>query len=280
MNKDVQSLFEQGKILARAMETPCIYRNSKTKDISYDFSVWADEYESAKQEGLWSLSTTLLISGESIPTYKSIGFLLNSDNTDVRHIAEMDSGSSGNEKNGDFRANSTEIKTLSELKDIIQSKHENVMNEVNINMRENAYIGLFANKVSNQLQVAQMLLAQKYYELQTNDILPMYVYDKENGQLESFNITLEEKANIIKSCLESKKLRSSNIFYETQNGEIKSVDYLEEIEKDIKLRDSFLRSGIKATEEITRISTISEQVKNIKQLTKGKDEKSKGMEIR
>lgn len=206
MNEDVISLFEQGKILARAMETPSIYRNSKTNDISYDFSVWADEYESAKQEGLWSLSTTLLISGESIPTYKSIGFLLNSDNTDVRHIAEMDSGSSGNEKNGDFRANSTEIKTLSELKDIIQSKHENVMNEVNINMRENAYIGLFANKVSNQLQVAQMLLAQKYYELQTNDILQMYVYDKEKGQLESFNITLEEKANIIKSCLESKKL--------------------------------------------------------------------------
>lgn len=278
MNEDVISLFEQGKILARAMETPSIYRNSKTNDISYDFSVWADEYESAKQEGLWSLSTTLLISGESIPTYKSIGFLLNSDNTDVRHIAEMDSGSSGNEKNGDFRANSTEIKTLSELKDIIQSKHENVMNEVNINMRENAYIGLFANKVSNQLQVAQMLLAQKYYELQTNDILQMYVYDKEKGQLESFNITLEEKANIIKSCLESKKLRSSNIFYETQNGEFKSVDYLEEIEKDIKLRDSFLQSGIKATEETTRTSTINEQVENIKQLTKGKDEKSKGTE--
>lgn len=280
MNKDVQSLFEQGKILARAMETPSIYRNSKTKDISYDFSVWADEYESAKQEGLWSISTTLLISGESIPTYKSIGFLLNSDNTDVRHIAEIDSGSSGNEKNGDFRANSTEIKTLSELKDIIQSKHENVMNEVNINMRENAYIGLFANKVSNQLQVAQMLLAQKYYELQTNDILPMYVYDKENGQLESFNITLEEKANIIKSCLESKKLRSSNILYETQNGEFKSVDYLEEIEKDIKLRDSFLQSGIKATEETTRTSTINEQLGNIKQLAKEKDEKIKETEIR
>lgn len=276
MIEDVISLFKQGKILARAMETPSIYRNSKTKDISYDFSVWADEYESAKQEGLWSLSTTMLISGESIPTYKSIGFLLNSDNTDVRHIAEMDSGSSGNEKNGDFRANSTEIKTLSELKDIIQSKHENIMNEVNINMRENAYIGLFANKVSNQLQVAQMLLAQKYYELQTNDILPMYVYDKENGQLENFNITLEEKANIIKSCLERKKLRSSNILYETQNGEFKSVDYLEEIEKDIKLRDSLLQSGINATEETTRTSIINEQVENIKQLAK--DEKSKETE--
>ena len=199
MNKDVTNLFRQGKILARAMEAPSIYRNSATKDISYNFSVWADEYEIAKQEGLGSLSTTLLVSGESIPTYKSIGFLLNSDDTDVRHIAEMDSGSNGNEKDGDFRANPTEIKTLSELIGIIKSKHENVMNEVNINMRENAYVGLFANKVTNQSQIARMLLAQKYYELQTDTILPMYVYDLKSGELESFNITLEEKASIIKT---------------------------------------------------------------------------------
>lgn len=279
MNKDVTNLFKQGKILARAMETPSIYRNSVTKDISYDFSVWADEYEIAKQEGLGSLSTTLLVSGESIPTYKAIGFLLNSDDTDVRHIAEMDSGSSGNEKNGDFRANPTGIKTLSELIDIIKSKHENVMNEVNVNMRENAYVGLFANKVTNQLQIARMLLAQKYYELQTDTILPMYVYDSKSGELESFNITLEEKASIIKSCLESKSLRSSSIFYETQSGESKSADYLEEIKRDIELRDSLLQSGIQATEESTRTSIINEQIGNIKELTKSKEEKSKGTEI-
>lgn len=279
MNKDVTNLFRQGKILARAMEAPSIYRNSATKDISYNFSVWADEYEIAKQEGLGSLSTTLLVSGESIPTYKSIGFLLNSDDTDVRHIAEMDSGSNGNEKDGDFRANPTEIKTLSELIGIIKSKHENVMNEVNINMRENAYVGLFANKVTNQSQIARMLLAQKYYELQTDTILPMYVYDLKSGELESFNITLEEKASIIKTCLKSKSLRSSSIFYKTQSGESKSADYLEEIKRDIELRDLLLQSGIQATEESTKTSIIKEQVGNIKQLTKVKDEKSKGTEM-
>ena len=279
MDKEIINLFEQGKILARAMETPSIYRNSGTKDISYDFSVWADEYEIAKKEGLSSLSTTLLVSGESIPTYKAMGFLLNSEDTDVRHIAEMDSGSSGNEKNGDFRANPTGIKTLSELRDIIESKHENVMNEVNINMRENAYVGLFTNKVTNQAQIARMLLAQKYYELQTGTVLSMYVYDSKIGELESFDITLEEKASIIKSCLESKSLRSSGILYETQSGESKSADYLEEIKRDIKLRDSLLQSGIEATEEITRTGIINEQVGNIKQITKGKDEKSKETEI-
>ena len=107
----------------------------------------------------------------------------------------------------------------------------------------------------------------------------MYVYDSKSGELESFNITLEEKASIIKSCLESKSLRSSSIFYETQSGESKSADYLEEIKRDIELRDSLLQSGIQATEESTRTSIINEQIGNIKELTKGKEEKSKGMEI-
>ena len=275
MNEDVINLFKQGKLLARAMESPNIHRNYKTKDFSYDFSIWADEYEEAKLEGLGSLSTTLLVSGESIPTYKAIGFLLNSDKTDVRHIAEMDSGSSGNEKYGDFRANPSEIQTLSELRDIIKSKHENIMNEVNVNMKENAYIGLFSNKTANQLQISRMLLAQKYYELQTGIILPMYIYDSKIGELESFDITLEEKSNIIKSCLTNKSLRSTSIFYETQRGEIKNVDYLEEIQKDIAIRNSILQSGIETTEEIIRTSIINEQVRNIKQLT---NEKEKGME--
>lgn len=43
--------------------------------------------------------------------------------------------------------------------------------------------------------------------------------------------------------------------------------------------ESILGSAIESTEESTRTSTINEQVGNIKQLTKSKDEKSKGMEI-
>lgn len=143
MKNNVISLFEQGKILARAMENPSFHRNYKTGGFDYDFSVWADEYEEAKKEGLGSLSTTLLVPKESIHTYKSMGFLVNSDRADVRHIAETDSGSSGNEKSGDFHANASDIKSLEELQKIIKNKHSKEMNEVNINMRENAYVGLF-----------------------------------------------------------------------------------------------------------------------------------------
>lgn len=279
MKEDIIKLFEQGKLLARAMESPSICRNPETKVFSYDFSVWANEYEEAKEEGLGSLSTTLLVAGESIPTYKPIGFLLNSDETDIRHVAETDSGSSGNEKYENFRANFTGIKSLSELQEIIKSKHENVMNEVNVNMSENAYIGLFANKALSQLPIAHMLLAQKYYELQTGTILPMYVYDAKKGQLENIDITLEEKMNIIKNCIDSKILRSSNIFYETERGENKNVNYLQEIDRDNDLTDFILKSAIETTEEISKNSMINEQASNIKNLIKEKDEKSKEMEI-
>ena len=279
MKDDVVNLFKKGKILARAMDNPSYYRNYETKGLSYDFSVWANEYELAKQEGLYSLSTTLLVPDESIPTYKSIGVLLDSDEVDVRHIAETDSGSCGNEKDGDFRANTSDVKSLEELQEIIRNKQRKEMNEVNINMRENAYVGLFANKANSQRLIANILLAQKYYELQTGVTLPVYIYDSKIGSLENFDITLEEKASIIQSCLENKVLRSTSIFYETETGDKKCADYLEEIKKDIEKRDLLLSSGIEATEETTRTGTINEQVGNIKQITKGKEEKMKGTEI-
>lgn len=278
MKNNINEVYKQGKLLARAMEVPNLHRDENGQ-FSYDFSIWADEYEEAKQEGLGSLSTTLLVQGEAIPTYKATGFLINSDDTDVRHIAETDSGSSGNEKDGDFHANESNIKSLEELQEIIKNKHRKEMNEVNINMRENAYVGLFANKTEGYRQISRILLAQKYYELQAGEVLPIYIYDAKNGELESFDISLEEKANIIQNCLESKVLRSPNVFYETQSGDTKCVNYLEEIKKDIDKRDSILKSAIEATEEKTRIGVINEQVGNIKQLTKEKEEKFNETEI-
>lgn len=279
MEDNVKNLFKQGKILARAMEDPSLHKNYETGEFSYDFSIWADEYEEAKQEGLGSVSTTLLVPEASIPTYKATGFLINSDEVDVRHIAESDSGSRGNEKDGDFSANSSDIESLEELQEIIKNKHKRKMNEVNVNMKENAYIGLFAQKGESKRLISRILLAQKYYELQTGVTLPMYIYDSYIGDLESFDITLEEKASIIRSCLDNKVIRSSSIFYKTEAGDTKCADYLEEIEKDIYKRDSILKSGIEATESLTRTGIINEQVSNIKQLAKEKDEKSNEMEI-
>ena len=48
---------------------------------------------------------------------------------------------------------------------------------------------------------------------------------------------------------------------------------------DRKSVDWVLQSGVEATEETTRTGSINEQVDNIAQLTKGKEDKSKGMVI-
>lgn len=57
--------------------------------------------------------------------------------------------------------------------------------------------------------------------------------------------------------------------------------YAEGVDKPIQAqeKENILESAVEATEATTRTSTINEQVGNIKQLTKGKDEKSKGTEI-
>lgn len=280
MDDNVLNLFKQGKILARAMDNPSLHRNYEKNDFSYDFSIWANEYEMAKSEGLGSISSTLLLPDETIPTYKAIGFLLNSDETEVRHVSETDSGSNGNDKNGDFRANNSNIGSLSELANIIRSKHEKVMNEINVNMRENAYVGLFANKAIGQVPLSRILLAQKYYELQTGIILPIYIYDSEKGILENYDISLEQKYDIVKKLFDDKVLRSTSIFYETENGETKEVDYLEEIKKDMETGELLLQSGINATEKITRTTTINEQAGNIKQVIKEKDVETKEKGIR
>lgn len=49
----------------------------------YDFSVWAEEADIARNDKLTSLSSTLLVLGEKIPTYKNMGFLLNSEKADI-----------------------------------------------------------------------------------------------------------------------------------------------------------------------------------------------------
>ncbi len=231
---EINNLYEQGKLLVRAMDNPSLTKEFYTGEFSYDFSTWANEYEIAKNEGLTSLSTTLIMRDENIPTYKSIGFLINSKNVDVRHVAEHDSGSCGNEKNGDFIASKTNVESISELADIIKNKHEKVMNEVNINMDENAYIGLFANQTESPRQLSHLLMAQKYYELQTGIVLPIYDYNSMTGNLEEINLTIEEKMNILEDCLNKKILRTPNLFYETETGEYKNINFIEVLQQEMK----------------------------------------------
>lgn len=245
----VQDLLKKDKLLVRAMDAPQRAANKS----SYDFSVWATEVDCAKNEGLSSLSTTLLVSGEKIPTYKNMGFLLNSDLVDAHHIAETDSGSVGEFKNGDFVANKTDINTLSELAEKTRNEHLRCMNEVNINVNsEEAYVGLFVNKCKSNRPKAYILLAQEYYKQQTGKVLPIYTYDSDNGTLTPFNLTEKEKTDFISKMCEEKVIRTPDICYEIDGEnrqEKKQFNYFNRIKRPpVSERIASLRKRISPQE--------------------------------
>ncbi len=229
MNDNVLNTFNQEKLLARAMDWPNIRRVDG--ELVYDFSVWAEECEIAKQQELTSLSSTLLLPGEPIHTYKSIGFLIDSDKTNVIHVSEYDSGSSGNVKTGDFFASGESLESLNELSKLIHHKHEKSMNEINVNMAYDAYLGLFINKCLSESTLSRILLAQIYFKLHNDLVLPIYVYDDNTGNLVELDMKENDKVLFLQVLLEKGVLKTSSIYYELENGESKKVNFLNSIEK-------------------------------------------------
>ena len=172
-NKDkIQQLFQNDKLLVRAMDDPDLSRPGRIgPKMSRDFSVWAKEVDASLHDGLICASSTLLVANESIPTYKSIGFIINSDQAEIVHVSDMDSCSCGSTKNGDFSACASELSTLAELADKTRKEKLTEMNEVNINIKNDAIIGLFFSR--RDRPKAQVLLAQEYYKMHTGKELPI-----------------------------------------------------------------------------------------------------------
>lgn len=228
-NDEILELLQRNKLLARAMDVPSLKREGA--NFAYDFSTWANEYEIAENEGLDSVSSTLLVNGEKVPTYKAIGFLLNSDNTEILHVSERDSCSCGDTKSGTFKAQTENLGTLDALAKCVSEKKENVMNEVNVNFKSDAFVGIFVNKAISQLPLAQALLAQKTFELQTGKSLPVYGYNNQEGSLKNLELTQEKIASFLTEMINSGTLKSTTITYETEKGQTQTYDYLAELQK-------------------------------------------------
>lgn len=212
MVNKVMDLFNNGKLLVRAMDTA--YLHKYDGEFRMDFSDWVREYEFSKI-GLYSLSTTLILPNYKIPTYKSIGLLINSDLAQIRHVSRSDSCSSGNELNGDFRAYETDLKTLEDLILDIKKNKSNVMNEVNVNITNNAYVGLFYVKSFSKRTISHILLAQSLLEELTGIKYPIFEYDE--GKLNYIDISYDDKKEFLTSMKEDRTIMSTDIYYD--NGE-------------------------------------------------------------
>lgn len=221
--KTIEELFNEDKMLVRAMDEPSLRRNDSS--LFYDFSVWAEEADIAKNDRLTSLSSTLLVPGEKIPTYKNMGFLLNSEKADIVHVADSDSGSMGNVADGDFVANPTDLKTLSDLAAKTRTEKLRDMNEVNVNIKDDAIEGLFVNKCPSERPKAMILLAQEYYKLQTGKELPIFTYDQANGYLQPLEMSKEEKKDFLERMYQNKKIHSPVVGYTLDNAYTEETQY-------------------------------------------------------
>ena len=69
----VERIYNEGKLLVRAMDQPTITIDSGNKQ--YECQSWINEFSNLMNKGLFSLSTTLIIPNVGVRTYKSMGFL-------------------------------------------------------------------------------------------------------------------------------------------------------------------------------------------------------------
>lgn len=223
----VKQIYKEEKLLVRAMDWPRLQRSGD--NLEYDCTTWANEFSLLANKTLSSASTTLIVPNVGVSTYKSIGFLINSDLVNCFHIAISDSGSSGNIENGDFFANNSDFDNIEGLANYIKDNNSTTMNEVNIVASLDSVIGLFVNKCGQyQYLLALILIIQKCLKHMLGIEYPIYLYDSKCGSIERVELTVEFQEEIA-SSLKTKKIfywpdeYNEPVFESLDNSESKSL---------------------------------------------------------
>lgn len=194
-NEDTLEVFKKNRLLARAMSLVS-FRRMEDESIGLDYRIWDDELDLLQNEGLKYTSSTLLVPGKPVGTYKSYGFLMDGDQSEIVHVAKTDSVSSVGSDG--FRANNSDLENLDQLAEVVKTSDVPGMNEVNAHFTEKSIKALFVNKVFNLTIKRDILAIQKHLKVKGLD-LPTYVYDMEKGDLELWRPSPQEIAEIIES---------------------------------------------------------------------------------
>lgn len=204
--ENIESLYNEGKLLVRAMDWPQLSKGSY--GLQYDCTSWANEFMLLMNESLSSASSTLIVPNVGVSTYKNIGFLINSDLANCFHISKLDSGSSGDINNGDFFANKPDFSTISELANYVKNNNDTNMNEVNINASIDSVVGLFINECPMQDTLLQMIYIIKKCLVNITGIdYPVYLYKLREGKLKRIELSSELEQQILDT------LKTTQIFY-------------------------------------------------------------------
>lgn len=190
-------VFRTDRLLARAIDGPMVARRGGgegQREFYLDFYVVNNELGlMAADRGMKHTSTTLLVAGESVGVYKSFGFLASSDRTEVEHVSDHDSGS--NVTNDILSASESDLETLDELAQRVHETRTRDMNEVNVTLPINALRGIFANDFPRPKLDA--LATQRYIQEQGKGLLPLFIYNQEQGSLVPWQPNAEEVRQLV-----------------------------------------------------------------------------------
>lgn len=173
---NVEVLFNSGNLLVRALDTPRIARNEFGKfSLNYDSidRETADLFGRGDEHGLWYASSTLVLPGKKIPTYKGFGFMFNGATATLHHIHEQDSASNG--QGDSFNAAASDLTSLADLATRIPDGGAS-MNEVNATFRSPDLAGFFAIKAPKQSAKIEAWLLQQRTKESTGNDYPVYIY--------------------------------------------------------------------------------------------------------
>lgn len=202
--EDVEKLYKEDKLLVRAMDYPSVIGGKDNG--RFECQPWVDEFYSLMHDGIDSLSTTLIVPGVGVRNYKNVGFLINSDLADCFHISKIDSNSCGSYRHGDFQASKKDYSHISELAEYIKENDATEMNEVNINTKIDAVLGLYINKCEHaNWLLKNIYVIKKMLKALTGIDYPIFMYDFLKGELERIDLSKEQEDEII-SGLEANQI--------------------------------------------------------------------------
>ena len=192
---DIEKLFESDAILVRAMDSPHLFKDATDIGLSYETidRELNDILESPN--GLSYASSTLLIPEKRIPTYKGFGFIFDGNKSDVHHLMEMDSASSG--QGDDFSASESEIYSLAQLATLIKENPTPSMNEVNATFKSESLKGLFALEAPKASAVIDGWFMQQHIKQTTNIELPLFTYSIKQGSLKPTEYSADQMRAVV-----------------------------------------------------------------------------------
>lgn len=212
MNKLISKLFNDNRLLARAMDIPYYFKDDNDI-ITYDFSNWLNEFILAKKAtGITSVSTTLILPNLHIPTYKNIGYFINGETAKLEHVSRTDSSSRGNSADGDFKTLTSNLGSLDNLvKEIYLSKDFHTINEINTTFQFNDIVGLFYTGKNNKYgKLCSILLQVVFKKMGKN--LPLYEYDYQNGKINEIKMTQQQIYEFLNKQLQQKTLKGTQVY--------------------------------------------------------------------